>query len=82
MLTTHYLEEAETLCERIGMLKQGRLVALDSTHNLLKRFAGIRLRLRLSGGALPESLVHLSTSMSADAEWILGLRDYAQVAPA
>lgn len=79
VLTTHYLEEAETLCERIGMLKQGRLVALDSTQNLLQRFAGIRLQLRLNGGALPESLEHLSTSAPAGSEWVLGLRDYAQV---
>jgi ABC-2 type transport system ATP-binding protein len=40
ILTTHYLEEAESLCGRIAMLKQGRVVALDSTSNLLARFAG------------------------------------------
>jgi ABC-2 type transport system ATP-binding protein len=40
ILTTHYLEEAEALCGRIAMLKQGRVVALDSTSNLLARFAG------------------------------------------
>ena len=56
VLTTHYLEEAESLCSRVGMLKQGRLVALDSTRNLLKGFSGIHLRLRLANGALPESL--------------------------
>ena len=36
LLTTHYLEEAETLCNRIAMLKQGKLIALDSTENFLK----------------------------------------------
>jgi ABC-2 type transport system ATP-binding protein len=40
ILTTHYLEEAEALCGRIAMLKQGRVVALDTTSNLLARFAG------------------------------------------
>ena len=40
ILTTHYLEEAEALCGRIAMLKAGRIVALDSTQNLLSRFAG------------------------------------------
>ncbi|MEW6677579.1 MAG: ABC transporter ATP-binding protein [Pseudomonadota bacterium] len=35
LLTTHYLEEAETLCQRVAMLKEGRIVALDSTANLL-----------------------------------------------
>lgn len=57
VLTTHYLEEAESLCGRIAMLKQGRIVALDTTANLLRRFSGHTLRLRLAGGvALPESL--------------------------
>jgi ABC-2 type transport system ATP-binding protein len=36
LLTTHYLEEAEALCNRIAMLKQGRVVALDTTSALLK----------------------------------------------
>jgi len=45
ILTTHYLEEAEALCGRIAMLKAGRIVALDSTRNLLSRFAGITVRL-------------------------------------
>ena len=45
ILTTHYLEEAEALCGRIAMLKAGRVVALDTKHNLLSRFAGITVRL-------------------------------------
>ena len=45
ILTTHYLEEAEALCGRIAMLKAGRVVALDTTHNLLAQFAGLTVRL-------------------------------------
>ena len=37
ILTTHYLEEAEKMCNRIGIVNNGSLVALDSTQNLLKR---------------------------------------------
>ena len=37
ILTTHYLEEAEKMCDRIGILNNGNLVALDSTENLLNR---------------------------------------------
>ena len=37
ILTTHYLEEAEQMCGRIGILTKGSLVALDSTQNLLSR---------------------------------------------
>ena len=40
VLTTHYLEEAELLCDRIAMLKAGRIVALDTTANLLAAFPG------------------------------------------
>ncbi len=45
ILTTHYLEEAEALCGRIAMLKAGRVVALDTTQNLLSRVAGLTVRL-------------------------------------
>ena len=37
ILTTHYLTEAEEVCDRIGILNKGNLVALDSTNNLLDR---------------------------------------------
>jgi len=45
ILTTHYLEEAEALCERIAMLKAGSLVALDTKQNLLSQVAGLTVRL-------------------------------------
>ena len=37
ILTTHYLNEAEEMCDRIGIINNGSLVALDSTKNLLNR---------------------------------------------
>ena len=37
ILTTHYLEEAEKMCDRIGILNKGELAALDTTKNLLER---------------------------------------------
>ena len=40
ILTTHYLEEAESLCGRIALMKQGRVVALDTTANLLAEHPG------------------------------------------
>lgn len=40
ILTTHYLEEAEALCGRIALMKQGRLVALDTTANLMAAHPG------------------------------------------
>ncbi|MEN9773403.1 MAG: hypothetical protein RL322_473 [Pseudomonadota bacterium] len=56
VLTTHYLEEAQELCGRIAMLKAGQVVALARTAELLGRFAGGTLALRLSGAPFPEAL--------------------------
>ncbi len=56
VLTTHYLEEAQALCNRIAMLKAGQVVALDSTAALIRRISGSQLEVRLSGGKLPPSL--------------------------
>ena len=33
-MTTHYIEEAEALCDRVAILNRGKLVALDTTENL------------------------------------------------
>jgi ABC-2 type transport system ATP-binding protein len=55
LLTTHYLEEAEALCGRIGMLKLGELVALDKTAALLAGRASTMLRFK-TDDALPAAL--------------------------
>ncbi|MGA2549395.1 MAG: ABC transporter ATP-binding protein [Burkholderiaceae bacterium] len=56
VLTTHYLEEAQALCERIAMLKAGKVVALDSTPALLERVSGRQLLLTFKSGHLPPDL--------------------------
>lgn len=55
LLTTHYLEEAEALCSRIAMLKQGRVVALALTSELLKAASSNVLRFKLDS-ELPKHL--------------------------
>jgi len=55
LLTTHYLEEAEALCGRIAMLKQGRIVALDRTSALLAGTASTMLRFK-TDDTLPPAL--------------------------
>jgi ABC-2 type transport system ATP-binding protein len=79
VLTTHYLEEAETLCGRIAMLKQGRVVALDTTQNLLHRHSGCYLELRIAPDRLPPSLEPL-ISLRREDGYRLALGDYAEVA--
>ena len=54
LLTTHYLEEAEALCGRIAMLKNGKVVALDSTSTLLKNASSNVLRFKIDEQLPPE----------------------------
>ena len=48
ILTTHYLEEAEKICDRIGILNKGELVALDTTSNLLNRIQTKRVIFKIN----------------------------------
>ncbi len=77
LLTTHYLDEAESLCGRIAMLKAGRVVALDTTANLLRRFSAHALRLRLADGPLPAELARRGEDK--DGYWTLPLDRYEDV---
>jgi ABC-2 type transport system ATP-binding protein len=60
VLTTHYLEEAEALCERIAILNRGEIVALDTKRALMARGIGHTRRVCITTaeplGSLPESL--------------------------
>ena len=78
ILTTHYLEEAEALCSRVAMMKQGEIVALDSTANLLNKFAGKNLRLKLGQAALPASLLPMLKN-GENGVFMLALSDLSQV---
>lgn len=64
VLTTHYLEEAESLCDRIAILNKGELVALDRKTDLLARGIGQRVRLCVSVAAaceeLPAAIAHMA----------------------
>jgi len=80
ILTTHYLEEAEELCGRVAMLKQGRLVALETTARLLARHAQRSLWMRLAQpGRLPPAL---AARLTAEGEgWVAELADLAELEP-
>jgi len=79
VLTTHYLEEAEQLCTRIAMLKAGRLVALDTTANLLAAFSRRVLRLRLVSGSLPPGIA-ASAQLDPTGRHMVPIDDFSQVA--
>jgi ABC-2 type transport system ATP-binding protein len=77
ILTTHYLEEAESLCGRIAMLKAGRIVALDTKQKLLSTFAGLTVRLTVAEplpGAWPGRVLRRDGQT-----YLLRLADYAEL---
>ena len=80
LLTTHYLEEAESLCQRVAMLKDGRVVALDRTENLLRGGAERRLSLTLAPPRLPEALQGRLLGREGE-RFVLDLPDYAELEP-
>jgi ABC-2 type transport system ATP-binding protein len=78
ILTTHYLEEAETLCERVAMMKDGKIVALDTTANLLSKLPGKNLRLVLGQATLPTTLLPMLKS-GQNGVFTLALTELSQI---
>ncbi len=76
LLTTHYLEEAERLCDRIAIINHGTVVACDTTANLLGRVDGKTLILRLAEplAAVPEGLVRFQAELPAPQRLVLRYR--------
>ena len=78
LLTTHYLEEAEALCGRIAMLKSGRIVACDTTRNLLQLTNEHSAQLRLDAETVPAAW-QARLQRDADSNWRFNFGDYAEL---
>jgi len=78
ILTTHYLEEAEALCDRVAMLKQGKIVALDKTANLLKNASELQLQIGIHPNVLPAEL-QPRVIKHVDNVYTLGLQAPAEI---
>jgi ABC-2 type transport system ATP-binding protein len=60
LLTTHYIEEAERLCDRVAIMDRGRMVALGTPRELIQRAGhGTRLEVRLSKPVQSARLIEL-----------------------
>jgi len=75
LLTTHYIEEAERLCDRVAIIDQGRVIALGTPRDLKHRSAGTtRIEVRLarpeSGGAL-RKLEGVADCLELDGSYVL-----------
>jgi ABC-2 type transport system ATP-binding protein len=71
LLTTHYMEEAEILCDQIAIIDQGKLMEIDSPQNLLSNhFDGAIVRvphtgrtdLKLDGGVIKGNFLEITTN--------------------
>jgi len=79
LLTTHYLEEAEQLCDQIAIINQGRLAALDTTANLLKRIDGKALIVTLDRelDAIPAALTSFAPELRGPRQIVIRYRPSA-----
>jgi len=73
LLTTHYLEEAEELCDRIAIIDHGRLIACDTTAALLRRLDRKELVFILASdlAEVPQSLARFNASLAGPRRLIL-----------
>lgn len=68
ILTTHYMEEAELLCDRIGVIDQGKIIALDTPRGLKKKLKGEAvIEITHDGKVTPEALRERDFSEEFDA---------------
>ena len=65
LLTTHYLEEADWLCDRVAIIDAGRIRALDTPARLKARYGRERLELRLAPGQAPQAVARLVRRLEA-----------------
>jgi ABC-2 type transport system ATP-binding protein len=56
VLTTHYLEEAEHMCQRVAIIDRGLVKVVEGTRELLGRHPFRFLRVKLNGAGLPDAL--------------------------
>lgn len=76
LLTTHYLEEAEELCDHVAIINHGRLVAHDKTDRLLGRLDRKTLLITLAQPleSIPAALADLNPERRPDGRWALSFR--------
>ncbi len=65
-VTTHYMEEADQICDRIGIIDQGRVIALDTPHNLKKSLGGDLITFSFSDKADKNEITEALKKLAAE----------------
>jgi ABC-2 type transport system ATP-binding protein len=70
ILTTHYIEEAEQMADRIGVIHKGRLILVDNKHDLMKKLGRKQLSLQLSEplAQIPDALAEWNLTLNQDGQ--------------
>lgn len=81
ILTTHYMEEADTLCDRIGIIDRGKIIALDTPTKLKSMLGGDVVKLKLKQDSNIDSLKNLEfiRKIDSDGEYLLLSVDNAKM---
>jgi len=68
ILTTHYIEEAEAIADRVGVINQGEIIVVDQTKELLKKMGHKKLTIDLQDeiSKVPESLIKYNLKLNKD----------------
>ena len=68
ILTTHYIEEAEAIADRVAVINQGEIIVIDKTHELLKKMGHKKLTINLQNelNKVPDSLEPYSLEIGSD----------------
>lgn len=76
LLTTHYLEEAEELCDQIAIINHGEVIACESKRNLMGRLDSKQLVLKFTAplNAVPTPLLSLNPTLSAEGDLLIQYR--------
>ncbi len=77
ILTTHYIEEAEAIADRVGVISKGKLILLEEKKALIKRMGQKKLEISLKSpiAAIPAQLQHFQLFLSDDGTSINYLYD-------
>jgi energy-coupling factor transporter ATP-binding protein EcfA2 len=84
ILTTHYIEEAEEMADRIGVISKGELIVVEDKHALMRKLGKKQLTLQLQTplGRIPPALAGWPLALADDGHELVYTFDAGRATPA